>query len=446
MLTKMKIVALICFSIAIVPSLSSAQDVIIRVQGLYNEAGVALSTICIENLSNNTSVSIADLPTNTTIYEINLSQGGTINSVPTNESNNTHAFVSQTIDNRIFINLYTPDGGEFSFDVYTIDGKKIQNSEEFCSPGFNNFLLKINSWGIFILRISSDNYSQGFKITGAGNGNDVSLLTRASTVQTRQPSVITKDTRSEFVFNQGDTIRINIAKAGYHSNFAEASPLPDDFYQIYLSCPCSESPTLADFDGNVYNTVQIGDQCWMKENLKTTHYANGSAIAEGSTAYPGNNSELKSIYGLLYSATAIMNGSAGSDSNPSGVQGACPDGWHVPSDEEWMQLERYLGMDSLEATYAGEYIFRGDDQGGQLKEPGTSHWNAATTCNNNRSGFTALASGINSWLLGICASWWACATVGNPQEIFFFRKIDNTCQINKMFDSQSFRSVRCIKD
>lgn len=117
-----------------------------------------------------------------------------------------------------------------------------------------------------------------------------------------------------------------------------------------VSCP--GTPTVTDYDGNTYNTVQIGTQCWMKENLKTTHYSNGVNIPLGngllgSTTigyyyYPNNETTNKSFYGLLYNWAAVMNGADTTNLVPSGVQGICPTGWHVPSDNEFVVLVDYL--------------------------------------------------------------------------------------------------------
>jgi uncharacterized protein (TIGR02145 family) len=99
--------------------------------------------------------------------------------------------------------------------------------------------------------------------------------------------------------------------------------------------PCPGTPTVTDIDGNVYNTVLIGDQCWMAENLNTTRDAAGNNI----TRYCYNNdSERCEQYGGLYTWHTLMNGQSSSNGNPSGVQGICPAGWHVPSDAEWTQL------------------------------------------------------------------------------------------------------------
>ena len=126
---------------------------------------------------------------------------------------------------------------------------------------------------------------------------------------------------------------------------------------------CPDAPTLSDIDGNVYNTVQIGEQCWMRENLRTTRYADGTPIEHGSSAspqtaywyYPMDDAANKPNYGLLYNWPAVVRGGTGSAANPSGLQGICPNGWHVPSDAEWTQLTDYVSSHS-EYVCGGNYI------------------------------------------------------------------------------------------
>ena len=84
--------------------------------------------------------------------------------------------------------------------------------------------------------------------------------------------------------------------------------------------------TITDYDGNIYETVTICDQIWLKENLKSLHYCDGEPIP-GVVAY-NNDDSLGSIYGLLYTWDAAMNGST-----EPGAQGVCPCDWHVPTDE-----------------------------------------------------------------------------------------------------------------
>ena len=108
--------------------------------------------------------------------------------------------------------------------------------------------------------------------------------------------------------------------------------------------------TVTDFDGNIYETITIGEQVWLNENLKSLHYSDGTEIP-GVVAY-NNDDSLETIYGLLYSWNAAMNGS-----NVPGTQGVCPCSTHLPTDQEWTILENYLGGPSV--------------AGGGMKEAGT---------------------------------------------------------------------------
>ncbi|MCQ2286934.1 MAG: hypothetical protein MJZ76_08685 [Bacteroidales bacterium] len=121
--------------------------------------------------------------------------------------------------------------------------------------------------------------------------------------------------------------------------------------------------TVTDIDGNVYNSVYIGRQCWMKENLRTKTYADGIVIPmadnlalsmetmeahnESSNPsicyyYSNNDSSNVNEVGLLYTWETVMKGAGSSNSNPSGILGICPYGWHVPSSAEWCELENLL--------------------------------------------------------------------------------------------------------
>ncbi len=152
------------------------------------------------------------------------------------------------------------------------------------------------------------------------------------------------------------------------------------------------SETLTDIDGNVYRACKIGSQIWMASNLKSTHYADGSPIPDGSARGAlvdrdtasywfvyDNNPKYKEEYGLLYTWNAMMKGACPTNAAPSGVQGACPNGWHIPSNAEWDLLVNTLG-----GTAAC---------GGKLKEEGTRHWTPENVGGSDDAGFKALPGG-----------------------------------------------------
>lgn len=165
--------------------------------------------------------------------------------------------------------------------------------------------------------------------------------------------------------------------------------------------------TVSDIEGNSYATIEIGTQVWMAENLKVTQYPDGSPITQISDeadwnemtpdiqayCWYNNQIEYSDTSGVLYTWAAAMNGAPGSDTIPSGVQGVCPEGWHIPSDAEWKTLEIFLGMSELDAN---NYDWRGSDEGAQLKETGFSNWAIPNAGASNSSGFTAVPGGFRS--------------------------------------------------
>jgi uncharacterized protein (TIGR02145 family) len=130
--------------------------------------------------------------------------------------------------------------------------------------------------------------------------------------------------------------------------------------------------TVEDYEHNQYKTLQIGTQTWMVQNLKSFIYSNGDSIKE---VYKYNKSEsLMNIYGLYYTWLAATN-----NSNIEMTQGACPSGWHLPSNNEWKELLNELG---------GETI-----AGGKLMSMLT--WDVPNGWADNGSGFSALGAGIH---------------------------------------------------
>ena len=266
-------------------------------------------------------------------------------------------------------------------------------------------------------------------------------------------------------------------ETGYHilrlTSTDSDSNLYSDEYSIRLydmnRQPCPGAETVTDWDGNRYNTIQIGDQCWMKENLKAIHYADGTPLVDGNgTAasrydtttkyyfiYNDDTSYIET-YGLLYIWKAAVNGySSELDLNPSQIQGVCPDGWHLPSDSEWKELEMYLGMSQEEAN---DRDWRGTIEGGMLKETGTSHWAFPNRGSTNESGFTALPGGNRSIIgeyehLGERGSFWtstnhiATNNTHNPAYRRLHYEEYRTWRYQGFHDYLTYaRSVRCVKN
>ncbi len=237
----------------------------------------------------------------------------------------------------------------------------------------------------------------------------------------------------------------------------------DAVYELLL--PLITDSVVIDVDGNIYNTIVIGRQVWMAENLKVTHYADGtpiplvesssewSALTETDKAYCWHDNSLanKDIYGGLYTWAAAMNGIGSSTTNPSSIQGVCPEGWHLPSDDEWKQLEMYLGMNQGEADVLG---WRGTDEGGKMKETGTTHWSSPNTGATNSSGFSARPSSYrydngSFTSVGTFTYFWTATKLVDRHALLRGLSFDYAT-VGRVGIPDTYgpygRSVRCVKD
>ena len=284
----------------------------------------------------------------------------------------------------------------------------------------------------------NDNYT----IDGSGIGEFTSNITNLSSNTT-------------FYIRAYATLNTNITLYGNQESFTTR----------FGGDPCPNAATLTDYDGHVYHTVQIGNQCWMKENLRTTHYANGMSINWSHNTssmtpyryYPDNNISNIDTYGYLYNWAAVMHGAASSTSNPSGVQGICPNGWHVPSDAEWTQMANYVSsIDDFICGNETTFIAKA------LAE--TTNWpiNNSNDClignnmsTNNATGFSALPAGRCTLAsFGLCeyvdfgyqATFWSTTSASGDGSWGRYLSSDN-CQFNASgYGNYSGLSVRCVKD
>ena len=241
--------------------------------------------------------------------------------------------------------------------------------------------------------------------------------------------------------------------------FLSVSLLPSVVFALILFAGCAkEKPELVqpgepvtDIDGNTYKTVKIGDQVWMAENLAVTRYRNGDPVSgvteldewvlleTGAWCESDNDPEKGKAYGKLYNWYAV--------NDPRGL---APEGWRVPTEEDWRKLEQHLGMEP-EAT--GDIEFRGSEQnvGGKLKETGTEHWDKPNTGATDETGFAARAGGYRDNdgpfnFFGKYASFWT-ATEAENGRVWFRGLATNEKGVYRFsFNQKCGFSVRCIKE
>lgn len=212
-----------------------------------------------------------------------------------------------------------------------------------------------------------------------------------------------------------------------------------------------ETGTVTDIDGNVYKTVKIGNQWWMAENLKVKHYRNGekifnetrnsdwSKLTIGAYCNYDNDANNLATYGSFYNWYAIIDSRI-----------IAPEGWHVPTDDEWKELEMYLGMSR---TMANNIITRGTEEGGKLKETGTIHWSNPNTGATNESGFSALPGGSRrddgSFIdLGNFAFFWSASYSFYNYDLAMLRALScyHSAVYRNNFPKDFGFSVRCVRD
>ena len=194
-----------------------------------------------------------------------------------------------------------------------------------------------------------------------------------------------------------------------------------------------------DIDGNHYETVLIGYQIWMAENLATTKYDDGTDIplvtdnsawaaltTPGYCWYDNDQATYGSTYGALYNWYTVNTGNL------------CPTGWHVPTDGEWTTLTTYLGGESV--------------AGGKLKEAGLAHWNSPNTGATNETGFTALPGGVRDdggtfMAINGYGGWWSAtevdAGVAWGRGMFYY---SSGVYRDYGYNKKNGFSVRCLRD
>jgi len=197
--------------------------------------------------------------------------------------------------------------------------------------------------------------------------------------------------------------------------------------------------TVSDIDGNVYNTVSIGNQVWLGENLKVTKYNNQDPISlvlddtqwstETQAAYCYYQGDISNTnnYGNLYNWYVVNNS-----------KNVCPTGYHVPSITEWEELITFLGGNAV--------------AGGKLKEIGFAHWLDPNTGADNSSGFTLLPSGWRAHNNGFYESLsymayvWSSTSVDASSSSIILAGYDSPACYTSDSHIRTGLPIRCLKD
>lgn len=334
-------------------------------------------------------------------------------------------------------------------EIYNLAGQSIAKTVSPVQPGSHSFALSLSKTGIYMVSITTNRGTEGYKIicttsTGAGN------LIRYTGIKQENPAPSFKEMNFYTLPYAAGDIILYRCRGGIHTTIITDSPNASKNYEVTF-VPCTDP------DGKNYAVVKIGAQTWMAENLAWLPAVSKSSKGSDSLKYyyvsnyedslvpAAKNSPNYKLYGVLYNWPAAMNAVGKKAPATSAIKAVCPNGWHLPDDGEWKILEQNLGMSQTEADSIN--LRNSGEVGKKLKS--SVNWFSDGN-GSNASGFTALPGGYRNTHGGFLyldkyALFW---TTSQSDTLSWYRSLyfnDNGVSRFTTLPGQGF-SVRCVKD
>ena len=411
---------LACLTHLSVPGLS-AQNYMISFAG--SGAAASVGSIRVENLTKKTTVTLsgADILNLTHSSGIDQSEYGT----------GSLKVYPNPMTDCTTLAFFVRENGNTVINIHDITGRTVKQIDQSLLQGTSNFRISGLSMGNYIVKVDGKGFSystQLFSLCRTNNEPNIESLTNEYSATKSTFAHPLKSTKSviQMQYSQGDRMLYRGISDPFTTIITDVPRRDTTITFQFVRC--------TDYNSNNYATVQIGRQIWMAENLKSTHYSDGIPI---EFLNYNNNAANAGVYGRIYTPAAARRNAASSTTNPSNVKGAAPNGWHIPSKAEWMELVTYLGGLNI--------------AGGKMKETGTSHWKAPNNGATNEYGFTALPGGVRDFAMGFR---------GKGEWLFFLTATAPTSRdatgINIAYNNtlvffgdahpDDAGSVRCVKD
>ncbi len=347
--------------------------------------------------------------------------------------------VSQNFPNPFYektkIDLFLPNGEKIKISIRDILGREVAYYKKDLNAGHHSFEFYPSNEKCYFLTATGNQTHKTIKMMNAAaitsRGERCRLVYAG---YEKMSGFKAHKATNRFGFTLGDELKFT-SYTGVEVTEITNAPTGSQTYVFQFDgwTPCPDMSMVTDSDGNRYNTVQIGSQCWMKENLKVGTMINSQDDQTNNDTiekYCYNNSSINcNIYGGLYLWNEMMQ-----YVTTEGAQGICPAGWHLPTNAEWTDLSDFYGATA----------------GGELKETGTSHWNPPNKGATNLSGFTALPGGYRftdgsfHGLLNCTYIWESLAGTYYAKSITLHFDTWNMSRTSNL-KADGF-SVRCIKN
>jgi len=342
------------------------------------------------------------------------------------------------------ISIYLPKNGEINIIITDIAGRMLIHQVYNLQQGYNSFVFTPGSGKSFLLTSYWKSSVKSIKIISNNNGKTLNPKLEYAGNKSLINNYKSALDIQGFAFEIGDELLYEGYSNGLSIGMLD-TPATNESYTFHFKT-CPGTPTVTDMDGNVYNTVQIGNQCWMRENLRvgTRIESSGDMDDDGVVekfCYDNDPANCL-IYGGLYEWDEMMQ-----YVTTEGVQGICPQGWHIPTDEEWKTMEMELGMSQSEAD---DDDWRGTDEGDRMKS--TNDWYLNWVGNGtNRCGFNARSGGEASYgnyhNLHNNGHWWTSSETSDDNA--WWRQLSyNKDEIKRSDNNRKWWgfSVRCVKN
>jgi len=416
---------------------------------------VPLDSILIENLTQGCD---------TTLYAPDTVLAlGYNTSIHNNETIETNSIsISQNYPNPFYgktkVNLYLPKKDDIKITVRDILGSEMAHYESTLNRANHVFSIYTGSQKFYLLTVTGKQVSRTIKMLN----EDCKLICGEKCkivydgFESNEIGLKPQKSTCNFRFNLDDELKFTGFTDVEETEMVQ-TPVGSQTYTFEFEgwTPCSGIAVVSDISGNTYNTVQIGTQCWMKENLKTTSYSNGTAIpnvtdpdewsnlTSGAYVFYENHLYLKDSYGALYNWYTTV--------DPSGL---CPTGWHVPTNLEWNTLIEYIGgYSSPHGNELKSCRQVNSPLGEGCNTSELPRWDESNTdYGTNDYGFSSLPGGNRVYdgyfnVIGNIGLWWSCSDYLSDYNAWFIILGCNFGHVGTdADDKRGGFSVRCLRD